>query len=94
MAAKNLGLIDGFGGIQRAIQSAAWKAKLKDYMVVEYQVMKSPFEMFFGDKNAQSLASAALQNELGEFYEPVKKLQHLKDLEGMQMLMPWEISIR
>lgn len=94
MAAKKLGLIDAYGGIQRAVQSAAWKAGIKDYMIVEYPLMKSPFELLFGDKTAENMTKEVLKTHLGELYAPFEKARKYKDLKGTLMLMPWEISIQ
>lgn len=92
--AKELKLIDAYGGIQRAIQSAAWKAGLKEYRIVELPALKSPFEMFFGDKNASDISKQVLKTQLGEFYSPIEEMQRIRSIQGMQMIMPWNVEIR
>ncbi len=91
--AKTLGLIDGFGGIDRAIQSAAWKAKLKKYRVVEMPVLKSAFEQLFGKESMANAQKSALKAEFGTFYETAQRLQKAATFSGIQMRMPWEIKV-
>ncbi|MBS3913830.1 MAG: signal peptide peptidase SppA [Bacteroidetes bacterium] len=93
IAAKKLGLIDNYGGIQRAIQSAAWKAKLKEYRVVSLPDLKSPWEMFFGNPDDEDMSSKILASQLGEFYAPIKELKRIQSKSGLQMIMPWEVKI-
>lgn len=92
--AMQLGLVDGIGGIQRAIQSAAWKAKLKDYMVVEYPVQKTTLELLFGNEAAETMGEQAFKSQMGEFYEPFQKMKSIKSMQGLQMRMPFELSIK
>lgn len=94
MQAKELRLVDQFGGIQRAIQSAAWKAGLKEYRVIELPFLKSPFEMFFGDNTESKLAENLLKSQMGDFYQTYEQFQKIKNLQGMQMIMPWQVEIR
>ena len=46
--AKDIGLIDRFGGLDDAIKCAAAMAKLTDYSVREYPEPKNIFEQLFG----------------------------------------------
>jgi protease-4 len=93
MAAKDLGLIDQYGGLQRAIQSAAWKAKLKEYRIVSLPALKTPFEMFFGPEGEEEMRSKIMKAELGEFYLPLQNLKKIRSRSGLQMLMPWEVTV-
>lgn len=94
LQAKELKLVDKFGGLQRAIQSAAWKAGLKEYRLVSLPALKSPFEMLFGgNKDGNEIAAKVIENQMGEFYAPVQQMQRLKELRGMQMLMPFSITV-
>lgn len=93
MHARQLGLVDGFGGLQRAIQSAAWKAKISKYRVVEWPELKSPYEQLFGDKNAEVLTKTALKNELGDWYSVFSDIKRVSGAKGIQMRMPWDIKV-
>jgi protease IV len=91
--AKTLGLIDGFGGIERALQSAAWKAKLKTYRVVEMPTLKNPFEMLFGKETMASVQENMMKEQFGTFYESAKRMKNVSTFTGAQMRMPWEIRV-
>lgn len=92
--ARSLGLIDGYGGMQRAIASAAAKAKLKDYRIVPMPDEKNPFERFFGPETGEQVRDAMLKDQLGEFYTPFTEAQHLLRMTGPQTRMPWTIKIQ
>jgi protease-4 len=93
MQAKQLKLVDQYGGIQRAIQSAAWKAKLKEYRVVSLPTLKTPFEMLFGDNAAGEVAQQVLQAEMGDVYSTWKQVRKMEEWRGVQMRMPWTITV-
>jgi protease-4 len=93
IAAKELGLIDQYGGLQRAIQSAVWKSKVKEYRIVNMPELKSPWEMLFGPEGGEEISNKVMKAELGEFYQPLQDLKKIRSRTGMQMLMPWEITI-
>lgn len=94
MYARSLGLIDGYGGMQRAITSAAAKAKLKDYRVVPMPDEKNPFERFLGAETGEQVKHTLLKRELGEFYTPFTEAQRLLQMTGPQARMPWSIKIQ
>ncbi len=55
LRAKDIGLIDRFGGIEDAIKSAAAMAKLTDYSVREYPEPKNIFDRIFGKSDPLKL---------------------------------------
>ncbi len=91
---KAIGLVDQLGGLDDAIKLAAQSAKLKegDYRL-KYQPRKKPFfeqlmSSFGGDEETK------IQAQLGELAPYVKYLKKLKTMEGVQMRMPFEMTIR
>jgi protease-4 len=48
--ALNIELIDGIGGLDRAILSAKRKAKISNARIEEYPKSTSPFEEFFNEE--------------------------------------------
>ena len=92
--AKANGLIDEFGGLDKAIQVAAQAAKLKegDYRV-KYPAQKNVFEelinKFMGDTEEQMM-----QQKLGTFAPYIKTLKKLQQMEGTQARMPFEMKIK
>ncbi|WP_338868358.1 signal peptide peptidase SppA [Spirosoma sp. SC4-14] len=91
---KAIGLVDQLGGLDDAIKLAAQSAKLKegDYRL-KYQPRKKPFfeqlmNAFGGDEDSQ------MQAKLGDLAPYVKYLKKLKTMEGIQMRLPFEITIQ
>jgi protease IV len=92
--ALEIGLVDGLGGFDRAIESAAAKAKLSDYRIVTYPEPTDKFSTLMKRFNANTEASAAittaLKEEMGDGYELYKKIKELRNLNGKAMMaMPF-----
>jgi protease-4 len=92
--AKNLKLTDEYGGIQRAIQSAATMAKLKKYRVVSMPKQKTVIEQLIGKTNSASLKQQILSEELGSFHLPYEQMKKAVNCRGTYMRMPFDISIQ
>jgi protease-4 len=92
--AKNIGLIDSFGGLDKAIETAAVLAKLKNYRVTKLPEMKDPFTQIMEQISGDYKEDAILKSYLGEQYVYFQKVRDLKDMQGIQARMPFEIGIR
>lgn len=92
--AKSLGLVDGFGGLDRAILAAARKAKLTKYRLVSMPRIKEPFEQFFGSKDAKESIKTAFKEEFGEAFSIYQQMKDIKNLSGIQMRMPFTLSFK
>jgi protease-4 len=91
--ALEIGLIDGFGGLDYSIQSAARKAKLKRYRVREFPTEKDPFEQLFAALEMKALIrSSVRENPLGSSL--IKSAEHVSQLSGIQMRVPWSTEYR
>lgn len=92
--AKEIGLIDRFGGIGDAVQSAARMAKLTDYRLVEYPAAENLFDKLFGKKEPVSFAEK-IKEEVGEDnYKVYMELKRIKEMTGsVQARMPFEFFI-
>jgi protease-4 len=91
--AKQLGLIDEFGGLDDAIKFAAEKAGLTDYRTVNLPELNDPLDEFIGMLSSSAQAwflKSQIGAENAEIINKTKKIQHL---QGIQMLMPYQISI-
>jgi protease-4 len=90
--AKELGLIDEFGGLNRAIQLAAEAAELENYRIQELPEQKDPLEAFIKDWSGAAQMNI-LKNELGDSYKYIKSLKELSRVKGIQARLPFDIVI-
>ncbi len=93
--AKEIKLVDMFGGLDDAVDIASKKAKLgKDYKVVYLPEIKTALLkevlLQMGDEDE----SALLKSEFGSLYPYLKKLKEVKSYEGIQARLPYEIQIK
>ena len=94
--ALEIGLVDGIGGIDRAIKSASQKANLKEYKLMVFPEPKNPLESILGDEFADALTEQQLKlaESLGINASILQELQSVKTMQGYQMRLPWSIDIR
>jgi len=90
--AIEIGLIDGFGGLNDAIMLAAEAANLEKYRVVEFPKLKDPFEQILEDLQGNAMTSI-VKNQLGNEYKYYETLQNAKQMQGIQARIPYEIEI-
>ncbi len=91
--AKKIGLIDDFGDLSRAIQSASKMAKIKEYRIDNYPEQKPLFEEWFEDELGVESSLNNYLNEIGIDKLTVKELKSIKNTQGIQCRMPWSIEI-
>ncbi len=92
LQAKEIGLVDVIGGMDEAVTIAAYKAGLKEYRTKEYPEEEDPLEKFF--KSLKSDAEAYfMKARLGEFYPVFEKIESLKNMNGIQARMPFDVTI-
>ncbi len=90
--AIKLGLIDEFGGLNRAIELAAEAAELDEYMIRELPVQKDAFEKFF-ESWAGNAQTSFMKARFGSAYKYVKHIEELQKMQGVQARMPYELII-
>lgn len=90
--AIKLKLVDRIGHLEDAIASAAKKAKIKEYKVVNYPEIK---DGLFGFLNASEdkIKTYMVKQELGVSYPYYQKLKKAVNMKGLQARMPYEIEI-
>ncbi|RZL46166.1 MAG: signal peptide peptidase SppA, partial [Pedobacter sp.] len=91
-AVKN-GLADRLGSFNDAVTSAAKKAKLQDYKVVEYPEKIDPLKEFLGAAK-DNVSAYYAKKEFGENYILYKQMQKAMSNTGMQARMEYEIRIK
>ncbi len=90
ITAKQIGLVDEFGGIAEAVAWVANKAKLgKDPKTQNYPALEDPF-MSLLDKYMVARYESRLQGEMGLLYDWHKQLQRILGRDRVLCLMPEE----
>jgi protease-4 len=90
--AKRLKLVDEFGGLERAIELAAQKAKLDNYRIQELPFVKDPIEKIL-DKISGKSKETAIEAVLGESYKYYKQVERVRNMRNYQTRMPYEIDV-
>jgi protease-4 len=96
--ALEIGLVDGLGGLDRAIESAAAKANMKSYKVVTYpeptDKLSTMMKRFTANTQAKTALKTAMREELGESYEWYEKIKDLQRMNGKAMMaMPFVLTV-
>ncbi|RNC65181.1 signal peptide peptidase SppA [Proteiniphilum sp. X52] len=92
--AKEIGLVDELGGIERAIEIAAEMANLgKSYVVFEYPRLRSRFDELFNPRK-EELVARTMKEYLGESYEMFILLKDIKEQDYIQARIPYELNIQ
>ena len=90
ITAKQIGLVDEFGGIAEAVAWVANKAKLgKEPKTQNYPALEDPF-MSLLDKYMVARYESRLQGEMGLLYDWYKQLQRILGRDRVLCLMPEE----
>jgi len=88
VTAKQIGLVDEFGGINEAVAWVANKAKMgKDPKTQNYPALEDPF-MSLLDKYMVARYESRLQGEMGLLYDWHKQLQRILGRDQVLCLMP------
>lgn len=90
--AMDIGLIDEYGGLERAIEIAKNEANLEDYRIEEYPKRKKPIEELLEGITGKAKASI-IEEELGSSYKYYKELKEVKSRSGILTRMPADIEI-
>ncbi len=88
-----LNLIDGYGGLDRAILSAARKSKITDYRVVELPKSLDFLSQILESNELQNTKLNTLAKTTGLSRQSIKELDLLVNLQGPQYLLPWSTNM-
>ncbi|RKD14344.1 signal peptide peptidase SppA [Pelobium manganitolerans] len=91
--ALKLKLVDKLGHIDDAIASAARKAKLKEYRIVNYPEIKDGLMGLLGSSE-DKIKAYFVKQELGETYPVYQKIKQATQMSGLQARMPYIIDIQ
>lgn len=91
--ALKIGLVDRLGSIDDAIVSAAKKANIKDFKIVDYPSQVDPISALF-DKSGDKVKSYFVKRELGDNFMYYEQMKSALNLSGVQARIPYNIQIR
>jgi protease-4 len=89
--AKNIGLIDEFGGLNDAIAAAAKMANLSKYRTIELPKQKDPFTEILSELGNEA-ETKYLNYKLGDEAKYFNKAQELLKMQGIQARLPYVID--
>lgn len=94
--AKDIKLIDGFGGLSDAIDKAAELAHLSSYQAVEYPAMAGWMEQLLdmAGGNKGTYLDEQLRLALGDLYQPFIMIRNMKEKEPVQATLPYVLNIQ
>jgi len=91
--AKELGLVDELGGLDKAIEIAAQKAEIEAYSLLTYPSKESFFSSLMNE-GKNNYIEGQLMETLGESYSSIKFIQSVKDMDRIQARMPFDLRIQ
>lgn len=91
--AKELGLVDELGGIDKALDIAAERAETDAYTVIGYPAKESFFSVLLETRKSDYM-DGQLKEILGEYYGSLKMLHHMKSADRIQARLPFELNIK
>jgi len=91
--AKEIGLIDEFGGLTRAIELAAEKAGLENYKTIDLPKQQNPFEKAIEELMGEGKTNVLLKKHLGTNYKYIEHLENAMNCKGIVTRMPYDVDI-
>jgi protease-4 len=94
--AKEIGLVDDIGGLDRALAAAAKLAGLEKYRTTEYPKTLSGLEQLISkltrsNERDESAKAWMARQELGEMYPAYKSMQEFRRSKGILARLPFEM---
>jgi protease-4 len=90
--AKEIGLIDEFGGLQEAIEIAAEIAGLDNYRTVALPEQLDPFQQIL-KAGSDNIKTRYMKNKLGEKYRYLEFLEKASQMNGIYARMPYDLNV-
>lgn len=91
--AKELGLVDELGGLEKAIEIAAQKAEIENYSIINYPSKGNVFSSLL-EQGKDDYINGQMKDALGEYYYYLQFVQNLKEADRIQARMPFDIRIK
>lgn len=92
--AKELGLVDELGGLDRALEIAVAKAGTDAYTVITYPKKESFFESLMNTNPGNYIKARMLKGTMGEVYQQFSALENFDKCDRIQARVPFELNIQ
>lgn len=92
--AKELGLVDELGGLDKALEIAKAKADVDNYTVMSYPGKESFFETLMNTRPDNYIKARILKGSMGELYHQFNLLENFDKCDRIQARIPFELNIR
>ena len=92
--AKSIGLIDTYGGIEKAIEIAGTLAKIEDYRIISLPKKKDPFKELALKLGKETKISKLFMQKLGLKADLVNSIEDLLQEDIIQTRIPFIIELK
>lgn len=92
--AKELGLVDELGGLDKALEIAKAKADVDNCTVMSYPGKESFFETLMNTRPDNYIKARILKGSMGELYHQFNLLENFDKCDRIQARIPFELNIR
>lgn len=92
--AKELGLVDELGGLDKALEIAIAKAGIDAYTVMSYPGKESFFEILTKTMPDNYIKTRMLKGTMGEIYRQFSILKNFDKCDRIQARVPFELNIQ
>ena len=92
--AKEIGLIDTYGGLEKAIDIAAYLAKLEDYRIISLPKKKNPFEELSLKLGVEASISDLILSRFGFTTQMTEPIEELLKGERIQARVPFIMELK
>lgn len=92
--AKSIGLIDAFGGIEKAIEIAAGLSNTKNYRIISLPKKKDPFEELIHQLEGEASLSKMIIKKLGFNSKLINPIENILNEDKIQARIPFIIELK
>lgn len=92
--AKELGLVDVLGGLNKALEIAIDKAGVDAYTVMSYPKKESFFESLMSTNPGNYIKARVLNGKMGDVYRQFGIIENFDKIDRIQARVPFELNIR
>ena len=92
--AKQIGLVNELGGLDKAIEKAKQLAKLDESSVITYPAKSTIFDQFLNEMQGNSYADKQLKQALGDYYPMFSDLKNVGQKTGIQASLPYHLKFK